>query len=228
MDKQILKAQERKLTGRKVEQLRREGILPMNIYGKKIKSFAIQAEAKDFEEVFEKTGETGLIEVQVDGDNRPVLAHNVQTDPVTDQVIHVDLLQVDLKQKVTANIPVEITGEAPAEKQGLGTLVQYIDEVEVEALPTDLPEKFEVDASGLTEVDQAIFVKNLVFDKAKVDVKKEKDEIIAKIEPLREEKEEVPPPTEEVPAEEVKEGEVPGETKEGATEEAPKKEEKGE
>ncbi|MGD8744443.1 MAG: hypothetical protein PVJ52_02520, partial [Candidatus Woesebacteria bacterium] len=117
-------------------------------------------------------------------------------DPVTDDFIHADLMKVDLKKKVVTQVPVELSGEAPAEKQGLGTLVSYIDELEVEALPTDFPEKFEIDVSDLREVDDAIFVKDVEVDK-KIEIKNEPEQILVKIEPLREEEEEPVVPTEE-------------------------------
>lgn len=206
MDKLILKAEKRKVIGRKVSKLRRGGVVPANIYGKKVKSLAIQTSLNEFEKVFKKVGETGLVELQINGDKRPVLVHNIQLDPLTDVILHVDFLQVDLKEKVIAKVPVEVVGESPAEKQGLGTVVQYIDEIEVEALPQDLPEKFEIDRANLTEVDQLIAVKDLPIDKQKVEVKADLEQILVKVEPPRKE-EEVPVPAAEV-AEVPAEGEV--------------------
>ena len=106
------------------------------------------------------------------------------------------------------NIPVELTGESPAEKQSIGTVVQYLNEIKVEALPADLPEKFTVDVSALSEVDQAIMVKDLKYDKSKVDIKTGAEEIVAKVEPpQKEEVIEAPAPVEgEVPAEGAAEG----------------------
>lgn len=200
MEKIILKAKLRKLVGRKVKLLRKEGSLPANIYGKKIKSESIQIDLKEFLNVYKKVGDTGLFYIN----ERPVLVANIQKDPVTDIVLHIDFHQVDLKEKVEAKVPVEISGESPAEKQGIGTVVQYINEVEVEALPTDLPEKFVVDISKLTEVDQAIFVKDIKVDKSKVEIRTDVESILAKVEPPQKEEVVVPPVT-EVPAE----GEVP-------------------
>lgn len=209
-----LKAEQREETGRKVKSLRKSGILPGNIYGKKVKSFSVKISQKEFEDIYKQAGETSLVKLVVDKEERPVLIHNLQTDPVTDKPLHVDFLQVDLKEKVTAQVPVELIGESPAEKQGLGTVVQQIDEVETESLPTDIPDKFSVDISILDEVDKAIFIKDLKVDKTKVEIKDNEEEIIAKVEPLREE-EVVAPPTAE--AVEGVEGEVPtegGEVKE--------------
>ncbi len=191
MAKIKLKAEKRTITGRKVKRLRSEGILPANIYGKKVKSVSIQVDKSSFVSVFEEAGETGIIELALGSETRPVLVHSVQIDPVTDEPIHVDFFQVNLKEKVTANVPLELVGEAPAEKQKLGTLVQQLDEIEVEALPMDLPDKFEVDVSGLTEVDSMVTVADLKTD-SKVEVINDKEQIIAKIEALREEEEPMP------------------------------------
>ena len=201
MEKYLLTAQERKLLGRKVKALRREGFLPANIYGKKIKSFSVKVDQKEFAELFKKAGETSIVELVLGKEKRPVLIHNIQRDPVTDTFVHVDFYQVDLKSKVTAQIPVDMIGEPPAEKQGLGTLVQYIDEVEIEALPSDLPEKFEIDASIFTEVDKAYKVGELKYDRSKIEVKEDAEQLIAKVEPLREEEVEAPAPQEEGVAE---------------------------
>lgn len=228
MDKIVLNAQARKILGRKVSALRKEGLLPANIYGKKIKSQAVTVKTLDFLDVYKKAGETALVSLVVKNgksDEKAVLISNVQKDHVTDEVLHADFHQVDLKEKVSAEIPVEITGEAPAEKQGIGTVVQYLNEIEVEALPTDLPEKFGVDISNLVEVDQAIFVKDLPIEKAKVKLISDPEAILVKVEPPQKEEVVVPPPAEEVPEEGAApvEGEAPAEG-ETASAETPKEE----
>jgi large subunit ribosomal protein L25 len=135
----------------------------------------------------------------------------------------VDFLKIDLTKKVVADVPLEISGEAPAEKQGLGTLVQYIDDIKVEALPGDLPEKIMVDVSNLTEVDQSIMIKDLPYDKSKVEVKDNPEEVVVKIEVQKEEPVEIP-----VVAEEVAEEEVPVEGEASAGGETPTEESKEE
>ncbi|MBI4059072.1 50S ribosomal protein L25 [Candidatus Microgenomates bacterium] len=218
-DRVKLAAKKRTLEGRKVRALRRDGIMPANVYGKKITSQALELPLKEFQAVYEKAGETGLIDLQVDEETKPVLIVNVQLHPVTDLPIHADFRQVDLTEKITATVPVELTGEAPAEKSGIGILVQQTNEVEVEALPTDLPEKLLVDVSKLENVDEAIYVSDLMVAKDKVTVVTEGEQIVAKIEPPAKEEEVAPP----APAEgEAVEGEVPAEGGETpATEEKP-------
>ncbi|RLC32544.1 50S ribosomal protein L25 [Candidatus Woesebacteria bacterium] len=226
MDKHTLKAEKRKILGQKVKTLRKEGVLPANIYGKKVKSLAIQIPMNEFEKVYKKAGETGIIEIAVDSSKRPVLINNVQVHPVTDMPIHVDFLQIDLKEKVTADVPVDLIGESPAEKSGLGTVVQQMNEIEVEALPTDLPEKFEIDLSKLTKVDMAVLVKDLDVDKKKVEIKSDLEQILVKVEPPRKEEEVIAPVETEEEEEVTEEGEESSE--EGKVPEEGEKEEKKE
>ena len=187
MVKKTLKASERKISGRKVKNLRLSGLLPANVYGKKVKSVSVQVDNKEFKALFKEVGETGLIDLEIGKDVRPVLIHHLQVNPKTDELLHVDFLQVDLKVKVTAEVPVELIGESPATKQGLGTVVQQINDIEVEALPTDLPEKFEVNIEILTEVDQAIYIKDLKVDRTKVTITTDPEAIVVKVEPPQKE-----------------------------------------
>ncbi|KKP46524.1 MAG: 50S ribosomal protein L25 [Candidatus Woesebacteria bacterium GW2011_GWA1_33_30] len=203
-----LKATKREVFGRKVKRFRKEGLAPANIFGKKIKSEAIFVNKKEFTDVFAKAGETQIIHLN----DKPVLVSGLQIDPVTSDYLHVDFRRVDLTEKITAKVPVEIVGESPAEKQKMGTVVQQLSEIEVEALPADLPEKIEIDATTLIEVDQTIYVKDLKIDK-KVTIKTDLESIVAKVEPPTKEEvvEVVAPVEDEVPVE----GEQPkeGETK---------------
>jgi len=216
MDTKTLKAEDRKIEGRKVKAIRKQNVIPANIFGNKIKSKSIQVSLKDFENLYKEVGETGVINLDFGSEKRPVLVHDVQLNPKTDEVLHIDFHQVDLKEKIEAEVPVELTGESPAEKQSLGTVVQYVNEIKVEALPGDLPEKFVVDVSELSEVDQAVFVKDLKMDRSKVEVKNDAEEIIVKVEPpQKEEVAAVPTPLPgEIPVEggtPASEGETGGE-----------------
>ncbi|MFH0942724.1 MAG: 50S ribosomal protein L25 [Candidatus Beckwithbacteria bacterium] len=216
-DNPKLKVAARNLTGRKVKQLRRQGTLPANLYGKGIKSVSIQLPIKDFNAVFAVAGETGIIDLAVAKETkvRPVLITNVHTHPVTDEIIHVDFRQVDLTKAIMVHIPVEIIGESPAISKG-GVLIQLINEVEVEALPADLPEKFILDVSHLEEIGQGLTLKDIKVD-AKVKLLAENlEELVVKIESPT--KEEEVKPVEEVPVEgeaiPPAEGEKPAEKKE--------------
>jgi len=178
-----LKFEKRDIFGRKVHRIRKQGMIPANIFGKNIDSMAISVALKEFDTVYKKVGETQIINL----DGKPVLVSNLQVDPISGDYLHIDFRQVDLKEKIEAKIPVEVEGESPAEKQNLGTVVQQIHEVEVEALPDQLPEKIVVDASILVEVDQAIYVKDLKVSKD-VEIKTDMESIVVKVEaPTKEE-----------------------------------------
>lgn len=220
MTRPKLKAEKRKIAGRKVKKLRREGFLPSNLYGKKVNSLALQVILSDFQKVYSEVGESGLVDLQFDSEVRPILIHNVQLHPVTDEPLHADFHQVSLTEKTTAMIPVELVGEAPAVEQKIGILIQPLSEVEVEALPQDLPEHFEVNVSNLAQIDDAVTVADIKADKEKIEIKAEPSEIVAKITALVKEEEVAPPPPVEgegVAAEEATaEGEAVPAAKEGA------------
>lgn len=202
-----LKAEKRTLTGRKVKQLRKAGTLPANIYGKHIESVSIQVPTKDFIKLFAEVGETGLISLELGTETRPVLVHEVSREPVMDEPIHVDFLQVNLKEKVTATVPIEFEGESPAEKEGTGIVVPQMREIEVEALPTDLPDHITVDVSTLTQEGDSITVAQLKVDRDKIELKVEDQEqiVVSITAPAKEEVVEVVAPVEGV------EGEIPAE-----------------
>lgn len=184
-----LQASARTIIGRKVSLLRREAKIPANIYSKNKESVPITLDKKAFSKLYSTAGETTLIELTIDGEqkNRPVLIRDAQRHPVSGDIVHVDFQQVDLSQKVTANIPVETTGESEAVKAG-GVLVLAHNEIEVEALPTDLPEVFQVDVSKLNSMGDVITVADLIFDREKVTISLESDEVLATIQAQEEEK----------------------------------------
>lgn len=186
MSTQKIKAEKRKVTGRKLKYLRASGVLPANVYGKGVKSESLQVNTKEFEKLFKEVGETGIVTLEFGEKGRPVLVGNIQRNPKTDDLLHVDFRQVDLKEKIEAQVPVTLVGESPAEKQSLGTVVLQLNEITVEALPMDLPERFEVSVDNLTEVDQAIYVKDLKVSKD-VEVRTDMESIVAKVEPPQKE-----------------------------------------
>ena len=196
--------------GRQLKTIRSKGLVPANIYGKKIKSLAVSVDKDELLKVFSEAGETGIVKVIVDGekDSRPVLMQNFQRDPVSEDILHADLRQVVLTEKITAMIPVELTGESPAVEQKLGILIQPTSEIEVEALPLDLPEKFVLDVTGLVNVGDSLMVSDIKYDKKTVDIKAEDSLVIAKIEPLAAE-EVAPAPAETTEGVEGAEGAPP-------------------
>lgn len=231
MNKEKLTAKNRTVVGKKVKKLRKQGLLPATLYGKKVTSTSLELDLKIFKKTYAKTGETGLIELLVEGEKaeRPVLIHNVQTDPLTGGILHADFYQVDLHEKVKSTIPVVGKGEAPAVAERKGVLLQLLSEVEVEALPQNLPENLEVDLSGLVDVDQAVMVKDLSVDKSKITILTNPEELLFKIGSLvTKEAEEELKAEEEAKAAEAKTEEAGTTTPATGTEEKPteKKEEK--
>lgn len=238
MEQVPLSAQKRTILGRKVKALRREGQIPAHIFGHKVKTVHVQVNSKDFHKVFEKVGETGIIDLSVDSDKRPVLVRNVQTNPVTDEPLHIDFYQVNLSEKVKVNVPIEITGEPKAVEKKIGLLLTPISEIEIEALPADLPENIEVDVSNLAEIGQEIKVKDLAIDRVKIEIHTDPEQIVAQIgELVTKEMEAIEAEVEAEQAEaaaEAAEGEAPegkeAEAAEGeeATEETGEKKDEGE
>lgn len=224
MDKISIVVEPRKILGKKVKQLRREGLIPANIFGKDLKSVSIQMDQKEFRKIFKAAGETGIVEVKVKDEKYPSLIHKVQKDPVSGSVIHADFHKVNLKEKITANVPVKLEGESPAEKSGIGLILQTISEIEVESLPADIPHQIDVDISKLTEVGQAVHVKDLKIDTAKVEVKNDPEATVLTVQTaeMKEEKEEevVSPQEVEATAEKGEEEQPEAEGGEKATEES--------
>lgn len=223
MDKATLTAEPRKTLGKKVKKLRKEGTLPANIFGKDFKSKALQVDEKDFRKVFKESGETGVVSVKVGKDDYPVLIHKIQLEPRSDSILHVDFHKVNLKEKITTNVPIVLDGEAPAERTGVGLLLQTLNELEVESLPTDIPHEIKIDASKLKEVGQSIHVKDLKVARDKVEVKNDPEETVITVQ-TAEMKEEVV--EEEKTPEEVEATKEKGEEEE-AMEGEEGKEEKG-
>jgi len=176
----VLNATPRTVLGKQVKKLRREGILPCNVYGKELSSVSIQVALKDFTDVFKEVGETGLVDLMVEGTKHPVLVKNMQMNFRTHDPLHVDFFQVNLKEKVKAMIPLEFIGEPKAVTENLGTLIQPASEVEVEALPEALPEKIEVNIESLAEIDQQITVSDLTIPEG-VTVLTDPGQVVAKI-----------------------------------------------
>jgi large subunit ribosomal protein L25 len=180
MTKHSITLEPRKTLGHKVKALRHQGILPVNIYGKKTKSISAQINLQDFKKLYEKVKETNLVYVSLNNEKeeRPCLISHIQLHPVTDIILHADFHQVDLTETVTAEIPVELKGEAPAVSLENATIITQISDIEVEALPTDLPEKFIIDISKLEKVGDSIKISDLKFNTDKIKVSLDPETII--------------------------------------------------
>ena len=185
MDRLSLNAQERKILGKKVKKLRRDGLLPGHVFGKGVDGEAVAVKTRDFLKTFREAGETGLVDLKIGSEKvRPVLIREVQYDPITDAPIHIDFYQVNLTEKVKVSVPLVQIGEQPETVHlGEAIVLQTVNEVEVEALPADLPEKIEVDIVSLKQIDDAITVGQLQIDREKITIHADPEEIVVKLAP---------------------------------------------
>lgn len=175
-----LAVEKRKVVGKKVKKLRKDGFLPANIYGKSVKSLSVQVPYKEFEKVYKEAGITGIVDVEVGGDVRPSLIHNVQQDYYNHKLLHADFFQVNLKEKVTTMVKVVTLGIPTAVSEKLGLLLQPLAEVEIEALPTDLPDKIEVNVQPLSQVNAQITVGEIKAPEG-VTILTDASQVVAKI-----------------------------------------------
>ena len=144
----------REVFGKKVKALRRSGLTPANIYGHNVESQAIQVATEQLKHVLKSAGRNDIVYVRLDGDEpRPTFVRDVQQHPVTDAIQHVDFLQISLREKVRADVPIHLVGLAPAVDTFGGILMHGLDHVTVEALPTEVPSFLEIDVSPLTQAN---------------------------------------------------------------------------
>jgi large subunit ribosomal protein L25 len=215
-DTHTLATEQREQRLKQNRSLRAAGNVPGVIYGKELDSVAVAFPRREFDRVFHKVGRTQLLDVAVNTESTPrrVLIREVQYDPRAGVVIHVDFFQVNLKEKITADVPLVIVGTAPAVEQAEGELQHTMNTVKVSCLPAEIPEHIEVDVSGLEAIDDAVRVGQLKVPED-VEILTDPEEVVAKIVHIREvEEEEVV----EVEGEEVEGAE--GEAAEGAEREA--------
>lgn len=204
--------------GSKLSSLRKRELLPAIVYGplckkgNKFQSIPLQLSYRDFEKVYEKAGESSLIELRIERanskeDRKRVLLRDIAKDPLTGKFLHVDFFEPLPEEKVEATIPLVFVGESEAVKNLEGTLVKDIPEIEVRALPQNLPHQIEIDITPLKTFHDKILVKDIKVPKG-VEILKEPDETIASVSPPKKE-EEVKKPEEEAveekPEEEVAE-----------------------
>lgn len=185
MDKIALKAQDRSVFGKKVKNLRKEGKIPAHVFGNIKEVEHVTVEAGDFAKVFKQAGETGLIDLKIGEDrSRPVMIKELDVEPVKDQILHIGFYQVNLKEKVTVPVPIVLTGEeVESVKMGENVVLQNLSEVEVEALPGDLVENIEVNIEVLKNVEDAITVGQLNYDRTKLTVLADAETVVVKLAP---------------------------------------------
>lgn len=229
MEEILLTAQPRAVIGKQVNALRRAGTIPAVLYGKHLaQPLALQIEERTLQKVVAQAGHNRLIKMTIDaGAPRVVLTREVQRNPISGRLTHVDFQEVSLVEKITTPVPLVLVGTSPAVARGEGLLIHGIDQAQIRVLPGDLIPQIEVDVSALQNLNQSLFVKDLrVSDK--IEILTSGEEMVAKVVPVKEEVVTAEAPVAAAEVEVIKKGKVEEEGAEGAAPAAgeAKKEEK--
>lgn len=158
-----------------------QGLVPGVVYGHNVAAESIQVTQRELDRVYLRSGSNSLVDLRIGGTSaRKVFIHNVQRDPRTHNIRHVDFLVVNLREELTSSVPLVITGESPIVANNEGLLLTLLDHVQVRALPMDLPSIIEVDVTGLDEIGKTIHVSDLSIP-GNVTLLTPEDEAVAKI-----------------------------------------------
>jgi large subunit ribosomal protein L25 len=182
-----LTAQTRDVLGKKVRALRKEGLIPAELYGHGLENVHLSLPVKEFNKVLKEAGETTVVNIVVGKESKPAMIHEVSRDAVSGEIIHVDLHQVRMDELVTAHVPFEFVGEAPAVKAFGAVINKAMSEIEVEAFPQNLPHNITIDISSLDQMDKTIYVKDLTPPKGVTFLAEEDAAIVSATEPAPEE-----------------------------------------
>jgi large subunit ribosomal protein L25 len=169
--------------------LREQEMIPAVYYGAGKDAVSIAVPAKEFIKVYKEAGENTAVILTIGGEKISTIIHDTQSNPVSGEVTHVDFLIIDMKKELEVAIPLEFTGVAEAEKAGLGTIVKALHEIEVRALPNDLPHGFEIDITGLATLEDKIHAKDIKLPKG-VTLVTDGEEVVASVAHFVEEVEE--------------------------------------
>jgi len=207
-----LKADERNILGKKTRFLRRQGITPAHLFGHGIKSLALQCDTTELQRIIARGGATRLIDINIETEkqSRSAFIREVQRDSLNGQLLHVDFYQIDKMEKITADIPIILVGEAPATKSRDNMVEHLLNQLGVECLPDKLPPQIEIDLSPLVEAGQAIHVKDITLD-PDITITTDHEQIIVKVSRIKVAVEEVPLEAAEEEAEVVIEAGTPAE-----------------
>ncbi len=208
-----LAVEQRDKFGKMLKILRQQGMIPAELYGRGIANVHLSIKRKDFERVFREAGESTVINLVLGNEGRPAIVYNIQRDYFTGEIIHIDFYQVRMDEKIRAHVLLEFIGEAPAVKEKGGILNKTLSEIEVEALPADLPHRLEVKLDGLAELNESIYAKDIQLPKG-VKILVEPETVLVTV---------TPPLEEEKPAAPVEVSEVKVEAEEKTAERAKEK-----
>lgn len=189
METLLLEASKRTETKKQLAALRKQGYIPAVVYGPDAKPQNLKVADFNFQKVFKKSGQSTLVDLKID-DEKPmkVLIHELQVNPVNDQVVHVDFYKVKLTEKLVTDIKINFIGESKAVKDLGGTLVENLSKIEVKCLPQDLIPSIDVDISNLNTFDDFIRVKDLILP-ASIEVMQEPEVMVAMVAPPKIEEE---------------------------------------
>jgi large subunit ribosomal protein L25 len=169
MEKVVLEATKRDVVGKQVKALRREGKLPAVIYGRHTDPINVNLEAHTASMALAKLTSSSLVTIKVDGTEHLALVREKQRDYIKNRLLHVDFLAVSLTEKLRTEVAVHFIGVSPAVKDFNAVLVHNLEEIEVECLPADLPERIDVDISVLNKPGEGIRLKDVhVSDKVRL------------------------------------------------------------
>jgi len=177
MEEVTIKAVKREVTGKQVKALRRQGLLPAVLYGRNFPSTPISLDLRDASHTLSHMTTSALVTVVLDGEKHLALVRERQRDFIRGTLKHIDFQVVSMKEKLRTSVSVVMVGESPAVTDFNGVLVTGLDEVEVECFPQDLPERIMADVSGLKQIGDAIYVRNLVISE-KVEVLEDPNEVV--------------------------------------------------
>lgn len=170
--------------------LRKSGKIPAVFYGAGEATTSVTLSNIEFKKIWREAGESSAIKISTSSGDVNALIHEVQVDPVTDEPIHVDFLVIDMKKKIRVKVPLVFEGISNAVKNGIGNLVKVLHEIEIEALPVNLPHNFSVDISKLETLENNILVSDIKLPTGVVVITNGSD-VVASIVAQVEEKEEV-------------------------------------
>lgn len=187
-----LKAAKRDILGKKTRFLRRRSITPTHLFGHGIESLALQCDTAELQRLITQGGTTRLIDLKIEAEKRPrsVFIREIQRDVLNGQLLHVDFYQIKKTEKITADIPILLMGEAPATRSKENIIYQELTQLGVECLPENLPPQIEIDLSSLEEANQAIYVRDIILD-PDIAVTTDTDQLVVKVSQVAMEKEEV-------------------------------------
>lgn len=168
-----------------VNGLRKLGIVPAVIYGPKQEAISIKMDSAEFEKVYNEAGESTIVDLKIGEESHDVLIHAIDRDPVRDTVEHVDFYAIERGQKLTVSVELIFDGIAPAEKKG-GVLIKVMHEIEVEAMPRNLPGELHVDISGLDDFHKQIHAKDIVLPEG-VEITADPEDVVALVQAPKEE-----------------------------------------